>query len=171
MSFFPRKHSIQITIAVVNYYRGSELRRVLWAMTPLPKRGFGPPPRTVRFPPLSALSFLSLFFWKKARKTTKKTRIFYPHRTSKIPGKEGKNAQKNKEFPRKGKNKEFHKNTERKDREVSVLCFSCTRIHDRADQKLSCRGPKRASGERVLWYVFLPPYGLHPPISRPNLPY
>ena len=24
------------------------------------------------------------------------------------------------------------------------------------------------SGERVLWYVFLPPYVLHPPISRPN---
>ena len=42
-------------------------------MTPLPKRGFGPPPRTVRFPP-----------------------------------------------PPSG---------------VSVLCFSCTEIHDRADQK------------------------------------
>ena len=24
------------------------------------------------------------------------------------------------------------------------------------------------SGERVLWYVFLPPYVLHPPISRPK---
>ena len=26
--------------------------------------------------------------------------------------------------------------------QVSVLCFSCTRIHDRADQKLFWRGPK-----------------------------
>ena len=33
-----------------------------------------------------------------ARKTTQKTRIFYPYRTPKIPGKGGKNAQKNKEF-------------------------------------------------------------------------
>ena len=45
-----------------------------------------------------ALSFLSLSFWKKARKTTKKTRIFKAYRTPKIPGKEGKNARKNKEF-------------------------------------------------------------------------
>ena len=51
--------------------------------------------------------------------------------------------------------------------QVSVLCFSCTKIHDRADQKLFWRGPK-ISGECVLWYVFLPPYVLHPPISRPN---
>ena len=29
-------------------------------------------------------------------------------------------------------------------------------------------GVKNFSGERVLWYVFLPPYALHPPISRPN---
>ena len=50
----------------------------------------------------------------------------------------------------------------------SVLCFSCTRIHDRADQKLFWRGPK-IFGRRVLWYVFLPPYVLHPPISRPKL--
>ena len=62
------------------------------------------------------LSFLSLFFWKMARKTTQKTRIFYSYRTPKIPGKEGKNAQKNKEFLARGKNKEFQKNKERKDR-------------------------------------------------------
>ena len=55
------------------------------------------------------LSFLSLFFWKNARKTTKKTRIFYPHRTPKIPGKEGENAQKNKEFLAREKNKEIPK--------------------------------------------------------------
>ena len=48
-----------------------------------------------------SLSFLSLFFGKKARKTTPKTRIFYPRRTPKIPGKEGKNAQKNKEILKK----------------------------------------------------------------------
>ena len=29
-------------------------------------------------------------------------------------------------------------------------------------------GVQKFSGERVLWYVFLPPYVLHPPISRPN---
>ena len=39
-----------------------------------------------------------LVFWKIAQKTTKKTRIFYPYRTPKIPGKEGENARKNKEF-------------------------------------------------------------------------
>ena len=27
---------------------------------------------------------------------------------------------------------------------------------------------QKFSGERVLWYAFLPPYVLHPPISRPN---
>ena len=30
-------------------------------------------------------------------------------------------------------------------------------------------GVQKFSGERVLWYVFLPPYVLHPPISRPNM--
>ena len=29
-------------------------------------------------------------------------------------------------------------------------------------------GVQKFSGERVLWYVFHPPYVLHPPISRPN---
>ena len=29
-------------------------------------------------------------------------------------------------------------------------------------------GVQTFSGERVLWYVFLPPYVLHPPISRLN---
>ena len=67
-----------------------------------------------------SLSFLSLFFWKKARKTTKKTRIFYPYRTPKIPGKEGKNVQKNKEILAGEKNKEFEKNKERKDRALSL---------------------------------------------------
>ena len=56
------------------------------------------------------LSFLSLFFfWKKARKTTQKTRIFYPHRTPKILGNKGKNTQKNKEFLAREKNKEIKK--------------------------------------------------------------
>ena len=54
------------------------------------------------------LPFLVFFFcWKMARKTTKKTRIFYPYWTPKTPGKEGKNAQKNKEFLAGPKNKEF----------------------------------------------------------------
>ena len=48
----------------------------------------------------SSLIFSSLLFWKTARKTTtkKKTRIFYRCQTPKILGKEGKNAQKSKEF-------------------------------------------------------------------------
>ena len=29
-------------------------------------------------------------------------------------------------------------------------------------------GVQKFSGERVLWYAFLPPYVLHPAISRPN---
>ena len=32
----------------------------------------------------------------------------------------------------------------------------------------SLGGVQKFLGERVLWYVFLPPYVLHPPISRPN---
>ena len=59
-----------------------------------------------------------LVFWKKAGKTTKKTGIFYPDRTPKIPGEEGKNDKKNKEFLARRKNKEFQKNKERKDRGV-----------------------------------------------------
>ena len=54
--------------------------------------------------------------------------------------------------------------------QVSVLCFSCTKIHDRADQKVSFGGVQKLSGECVLWYVFLPPppYVLHPPYHGPN---
>ena len=29
-------------------------------------------------------------------------------------------------------------------------------------------GVQKFSGERILWYVFLPPYVLHPPIALPN---
>ena len=50
--------------------------------------------------------------------------------------------------------------------QVSVLCFSCTKIHDRADQKLFWRGPKIFGRARSL-VRFPPPYVLHPPISRP----
>ena len=56
-------------------------------------------------------------FWKRQGKPTKRTRIFYPYRTPRIPGREGKNAQKNKEILARRKNKEFPKNKERKDRE------------------------------------------------------
>ena len=44
-----------------------------------------------------------LAFWKKARKTTKKTRIFYPYQTPRNPGKEGKKRSKKQGIPRKGK--------------------------------------------------------------------
>ena len=50
--------------------------------------------------------------------------------------------------------------------QVSVLCFACTKIHGRADQKLSWRG-RKIPGEQVLWYVFLPyVYAPPPPIPR-----
>ena len=50
------------------------------------------------------------FFWKKREENhQKKQGFFYPHRTPKIPGKEGKNAQKNKEFLAREKNKEIPK--------------------------------------------------------------
>ena len=39
-----------------------------------------------------------LCFWKMARKTHQKDKVFCLYRTPKIPGKEGKNARKNKEF-------------------------------------------------------------------------
>ena len=74
-------------------------------------------PSKTRF--VTSLSFLSLFFLEKGTENPQKTRIFYPCRTPEIPGKEGKNAKKNKEFlakKKKKKNKEFQKNKERKDR-------------------------------------------------------
>ena len=60
-----------------------------------------------------------VFFWKMARKTTKKARIFYPCRTLKILGKERKNAQKCKEFLEKEKSKEIQKSKEKKIRDGS----------------------------------------------------
>ena len=83
-------------------------------------------------PALETPSFLSLFFGKWPGKPPKKTRIFYSYRTPKIPGKEGENAQKNKEFLAKEKNKEFQKNKERKDRVETLqilLPKKTARIH------------------------------------------
>ena len=52
--------------------------------------------------------------------------------------------------------------------QVSVLCFSCTKIHDRAEQKLFWRGPKIIGRARSL-VRFPPPIRFAPPpISRPN---
>ena len=45
---------------------------------------------------------------------------------------------------------------------VSVLCFSCTEIHDRADQKLFCRGQKNFGRARSL-VRFPPPIRFAPP--------
>ena len=45
---------------------------------------------------------------------------------------------------------------------VSVLCFSCTKIHDRADQKLFWRGPKIFGRARSL-VRFPPPIRFAPP--------
>ena len=73
-------------------------------MTPLPKRNFGTPPRTVRFPPPLRCQ-CSVFPVQKS--TTEQNRS-------------------------------------------------------------SFGGVQKFSGERVLWYVFLLPYVLHPPISLPK---
>ena len=61
-----------------------------------------------------SLIFLSLLFWKKARKTTQKARISSLCLTPKIPGKEGKNAQKSKEIPCNENSKEIQRSKERK---------------------------------------------------------
>ena len=55
-------------------------------------------------------------------KTTKKTRIFYPYRTPKIPGKEGKNTPKNQGNPSREKKQGIPKNKEKKHREVTKKC-------------------------------------------------
>ena len=62
---------------------------------------------------LPVLPFLD--FLEKGREHHPKNKDFYPYRTPKIPGKEGKNAQKNKEILARRKNKEFKKNKEGKD--------------------------------------------------------
>ena len=46
--------------------------------------------------------------------------------------------------------------------QVSVLCFSCTKSHDRADQKLFWRGPKIFGRVRSL-VRFPPPIRFAPP--------
>ena len=61
-----------------------------------------------------SLIFFSLLFRKKARKTTKKARIFHLFRNPEILGKEGKNTQKSKEFLEKQKSKEIQKSKEKK---------------------------------------------------------
>ena len=50
---------------------------------------------------------------------------------------------------------------------VSALFF-LYKISTPEQTRSSFGGVQKFSGERVLWYVFLPPYVLHPPISRPN---
>ena len=62
-----------------------------------------------------SLSFLSLFFWKRARKTTKKTRIFDSYQTPKIPWKEEKNGQEKTRKSSQGKKTRKSKRT-RKER-------------------------------------------------------
>ena len=52
--------------------------------------------------------------------------------------------------------------------QASVLCFPVQKSTTEQTRS-SFGGVQKFSGERVLWYVFLPPYVLHPPISRPKL--
>ena len=53
--------------------------------------------------------------------------------------------------------------------QVSVLCFSCTKIHDRADQKLFWRGPKVFGRARSL-VRFPPPIRFAPPHVTAQFP-
>ena len=49
--------------------------------------------------------------------------------------------------------------------QVLVLCFPAQKSTTEQTRR-SFGGVQKFSGERVLWYVFLPPYVLHPLISR-----
>ena len=51
--------------------------------------------------------------------------------------------------------------------QVSVLCFPVQKSTTEQTRS-SFGGVQKFSGERVLWYVFLPPYVLHPLISPPK---
>ena len=46
---------------------------------------------------------------------------------------------------------------------VSVLCFSCTKNPRQRRPEALLEGSKNFSGERVLWYAFLPPIRFAPP--------
>ena len=50
---------------------------------------------------------------------------------------------------------------------VSALCFLYKNPRQNRPEAL-LDGVQTFSGERVLWYVFLPPYVLHPPLSLPK---
>ena len=101
---------------------------------------------------LATLIFFSLLFREKARKTTKKARIFRLFRTPKILGKEGKNTQKNKEFLEKQKGKEIQNSKEKKISSIfqglsapksqRFLCDFCDCDAHRGPQK-SQRFPRR----------------------------
>ena len=113
-----------------------------------------------------------LAFLEKARKTTRKSKDFSLCRTPKIPGKEGKNAQKSKEIPCNEKSKEIQKSKERKIREVieppfaapcmirrrSLWCLAHRNRSDFCDLRLRC--PSRTPGiaaisERTLIFLSL----------------
>ena len=72
------------------------------------------------FPVLPLLDFLG----KWQGKPSKKTRIFYPYRTPKIPGKEGKNAQKNKSSQGKKTNTHTHTRNSKKQGRTEFLSLN-----------------------------------------------
>ena len=53
--------------------------------------------------------------------------------------------------------------------QVSVLFFFPVQNSTTEQTRSSFAGVQNFSGERVLWYVFLPPYVLHPAISRSKI--
>ena len=81
-------------------------------------------------------------FWKAARKTAKKARVSSACRTPKILGKQGKNAQKRKEFLEKEKGKENQKGKEKK---IRVYLWS----HWAGTDPFRASGPKRENGRKM----------------------
>ena len=97
--------------------------------------------------------YVPFSFPKKGRENHQKTRIFYPCRTPKIPGKEGKNAQENKEILAGEKEQGIQKKTRKGSTGFEV--FAALAHRSRCDFCAICdcdahRGPQksRAISER-----------------------
>ena len=123
-------------------------------MTHLPKRAFGPP-RTVRFPPPLGVSA------RTAKSTHHPHKIDDQHRKCKTGG--GAyfafflGSDNSHTTPPKIPLDEEGLCGVRGWRSPTVLCFSCTKIHDRADQKLFWEGGPKFFGRARSLVRFPPP--------------
>ena len=121
------------------------------------------------------LSFPSFFLQGKP---VNKNKDFCPYSTPKIPGKEGKNALKNKEVLTREKDEEFPKSKERKDRVIAACCevwnvraceslgstkpkifqrvpLSCSQDHDRSLGPFSHSGGNQCGPREMEPFVLL----------------